>query len=90
MRFTLLALFAFIASTAAAEAQPLGQALDGRWTPRDRSVVINFAPCGASMCATVVEGKLKPSKSDLSGQIVIRYLTRKKKRPVGWPLCWRW
>lgn len=36
-------------------AQPVDQTLGGRWTPRDRSVIINFASFGARTYGAVVE-----------------------------------
>jgi uncharacterized protein (DUF2147 family) len=69
-------LIALLSTAWAGAAQSPGTGLDGRWSPRDRSVVINFAPCGTALCGTVVEGVLKPSTSDLRGKIVIRDLVR--------------
>jgi uncharacterized protein (DUF2147 family) len=48
------------------------QSLAGRWTTQDRSAVINFAHCGTRICATVIEGKLGPSKSDMLGKVIIK------------------
>jgi uncharacterized protein (DUF2147 family) len=54
---TFLVSLAITSPTTASE----DQSLAGRWTTQDRSAVINFAPCGTRICATVIEVQLGPN-----------------------------
>ncbi len=71
---TILISLAIAPPTTASEDQPLA----GRWTTQDRSAVVNFASCGKRYCATVIEGKLGPSKSDMREKVIIKDVSQQE------------
>ena len=83
MRIFILA--AMVASTtitpALAQSGPASP-LAGVWVQDDGAATVRIAPCGPSLCGTMIAEKLQPSDPSQLGQTVIREIRANGKK--GW------
>lgn len=70
-------MFALIAAAAVSVSTP-ATGLLGIWRADDESSTVRVAPCGSSLCATVIAEQLKPGEPTMLGQVAASDI-----RPAG-------
>jgi uncharacterized protein (DUF2147 family) len=82
MRIFALAVAASLTASAASAQSGSTSALAGVWVQDDGTATVRIAPCGPSLCGTMIAEKLQPGDPSQLGQTVIRDIRANGKK--GW------